>query len=203
MTGARILGICGSPRKKGNSDILLGHMLKGAGAEGAATAKSFLRDYEYRPCIGCERCRATGECSRFHDGMQLLYPEVSACKGLVLVSPVHNYNITAWMKAFIDRLYCYYNFTKERPGKWSSKLAGQGRKAVIAAVAEQNEISEMRLTLDAMRLPLEALGYDVIAEFPVPGIFDKGKVAQYSETLQKAEKLGTELVLSMKQSHDE
>ena len=197
MTGIRVLGVCGSPRKKGNSDILLDHILKGARAETATTVKVLLRDYEYKPCVGCERCRATGECAGSFDGMQLLYPEVASCKGLVLISPVHNYNITAWMKAFIDRLYCYYDFAKERPGKWSSRLAGQGRKALIAAVGEQNERHEMQMTFDAMRLPLEALGYDVISEFPVPGIFEKGKVAKFSETLQKAEVLGAELVRSV------
>ena len=196
---ARILGICGSPRKDGNSDILLGHMLKGARTEDADTVRVFLRDYDYRSCIGCERCRATGECRGSYDGMQLLYPEVSACKGLVLISPVHNYNVTAWMKAFIDRLYCYYTFTKQRPGDWSSRLAGQGRKAVVAAVGEQNELHEMKMTLDAMRLPLQALGYDVVGEVPVLGIFESGKIANYPETLQKAEELGAELVRSVNQ----
>ena len=51
------------------------------------------------------------------DGMSLLYPKIIDARGLVLVSPTHNYNITAIMKAFIDRLYCFYNFdNKNRPG---------------------------------------------------------------------------------------
>jgi len=67
----------------------------------------------------------------------------------------------------IDRLYCFYNFDDNRPGGWSSRLAGQGRKAILAAICEQKNKDDMGFTLDAMRLPLEALGYEIIGELPV------------------------------------
>ena len=51
----------------------------------------------------------------------------------------------------------------------------------------------MDLTLQAMRLPVEALGYEVIAEMPALGIFDKGKIMQYPKILEKAEGLGRQL----------
>jgi len=126
--------------------------------------------------------------------MQLIYPSVIEAKGLILVSSTHDYNVTAWMKAFIDRLYCYYNFTEERSGSWSSQLANQYRKAIVAAVGEQASREEgMDLTLEAMRLPIKALGYEVIGELPVLGIFGKGKVKEYPEILEKAESLGKQM----------
>lgn len=94
--------------------------------------------------------------------MSLIYPGILESQGLILVSPTHNYNVTAWMKAIIDRLYCFYNFDDKRPRGWSSRLAGQGRKAVLAAICEQKNKDDMGFTLDAMRLPLEALGYEII-----------------------------------------
>lgn len=101
------------------------------------------------------------------------------------------------MKAFIDRVYCFYNFDNRRPRRWSSQLAGQGRKAVLAAVCEQEEIADMGFTLDAMRLPLEALGYEIIGELPVLALFDRGKVKEESEILLKASKLGSDLAKSL------
>ncbi len=53
----KVLGIGGSPRKGGNSDILLQHFLTGARAAGAATEEIQLRDYHVQPCIGCEKCK--------------------------------------------------------------------------------------------------------------------------------------------------
>ncbi len=135
---SQILGIGGSPRKGGNSDMLLQHVLQGARESYAVIENAHLRDIQFQSCIGCEKCRKDKICTGLQDGMSLLYPKVVAAKGLVLVSPTHNYNITALMKAFIDRLYCLYNFdNKNRPGEWSSQLDGQGRKAVIVAVCEQ------------------------------------------------------------------
>ena len=108
-----------------------------------------------------------------------------------------NYNITAWMKAFIDRLYCFYNFDDNRPRGWSSRLAGQKRKAVIVAVCEQQNKRDMGFTIEAMRLPLEALGYEILKELPVFGIFDRGAVKKDEEILTKASELGRKLAKSI------
>lgn len=131
------------------------------------------------------------------DGMSLLYQQIIPSKGLVLVSPVHNYNVTAWMKAFVDRLYCFYTFENNRPRSWSSQFAGQGRKVVIAAICEQEEKTDMGFTLEAMRQPLEALGYDVVGELAVFGVFDKAKVKDDSTVMNRARDLGVELVRSI------
>jgi len=190
---AKVIGIGGSPRKGGNSDVLLKHILKGVSENQLVAEKVHLCDFQYQGCIGCERCRKDKICTGLNDGMSLLYPKIYKAKGLILISPTHNYNVTAWIKAFIDRLYCFYNFDNNFPRGWSSQLAGQGRKAVLAAVCEQENKKDMGFTLDAMRLPLEALGYEIIGELPVFKIFNKGKVRDNKEILQKAEKLGSDL----------
>jgi len=189
---ANVLGISGSPRRGGNSDILLKHILTGSKNAGAITEAIHLRDYQFQSCIGCEKCRKARQCIGLQDGMQLIYPKIDEARGLVLISPTHNYNVTAWMKAFIDRLYCYYNFSDDRPGDWSSRLAGQKRKALIASIGEQKSYEDgVGLTLDAMRRPIEALGYEVIGELPVLGVFGKGRIQQ--KVLENAENLGSRL----------
>lgn len=189
----KVLGVVGSPRSGGNSDALLRHILKGVHDKDIATEAIHLRDYSFEPCIGCERCRKDEICTGLNDGMHLIYPKLLESKGLVLISPTHNYNITAWMKAFIDRLYCFYTFNNNRPRGWSSRLANQGRKAVIAAVCEQETEKDMGMTLEAMRLPLEALGYEIIDELAVFGMFDKGAVKKDDKIMSEARKVGLNL----------
>jgi multimeric flavodoxin WrbA len=190
----KILGISGSPRKGGNSDILLKHTLRGAENAGAETEAVQLRDYQFQTCIGCEKCRKAKQCIGLQDGMQLIYPKIIDSKGLVLISPTHHYNVTALMKAFIDRLYCFYDFSDDRPGSWSSRLANQNRKAIIASIGEQKSYEDgVGFTLDAMRLPIEALGYEVIGELPVLGVFGKGRIKEQQQLLEKAEQLGSRL----------
>ena len=199
MSTIKILGIGGSPRKHGNTDVLLGRVLGGAEKGGVKAEAVYLRDYQYQPCIGCEGCRKGNQCIGLKDGMQLIYPKIMESHGLVVISPTHNYNVTAWIKAFIDRLYCYYSYTDDHPRGWSSKLAGQGRKAIIGTIGEQTDPEEaIGLTMQAMRLPLSALGYEVIGELPVIGIFHKGKVREDEETLRRAETLGSELARRLK-----
>lgn len=186
----QVLGIEASPRKGGNSDVLLTHVLQGVAGGGVPADSAHLRDFQYQGCIGCERCRKAKICVGLNDGMSLLYPNIMQAGGLVLVSPTHNYNITAWMKAFIDRLYCFYNFENTHPRAWSSQLAGQDRKAVLVAVCEQVDTDDMGFTLEAMRLPIQALGYDIVGELPVFGVFHKAKVKEQPAVLRQAVELG-------------
>jgi multimeric flavodoxin WrbA len=197
FSSRKIIGISGSPRKNGNSDILLKTILDGAKKQKAVTKRVHLPDYQFQPCIGCEKCRKDKICTGLHDGMTLLYPDIQESQGMVLVSPTHNYNVTAWMKAFIDRLYCFYDFGPKRPSGWSTRLGGQNRKAVVAAVCEQVNKKDMGMTLDAMRLPLEALGYEVIQAVPVFGFFDKGKVREDPKLLESISQLGEELARAL------
>lgn len=189
-----VLGIGASPRRGGNTDILLEAVLAGARDEGHATTTVHLRDILYKPCIGCERCRRDKACTGLTDGMTTLYPLIDASRGLVLISPAHNYNVTAWMKAFIDRLYCYYDFTDPRPGPWSSRLAGQGRRAAVVTVCEQQDIRDMGYTMDAMCAPLTALGFEIAGILPVLNSFARGAVKQQPEILDQARELGRTLI---------
>lgn len=193
MPERSVFGVGASPRKNGNSDVLLKYVLKGARSPAMPVKKLFLRDYQYQPCIGCEKCRKDKICTGLNDGMHLIYPYVLSCRGLALVCPTHNYNITAWMKAFIDRLYCFYDFNNNRPRGWKSHFEGQGRKAVLVAVCEQLDKKDMGYTLEAMRMPVEALGYEIVGELPVLGMFDRGIVKEYEKVLHDAYHLGESL----------
>jgi multimeric flavodoxin WrbA len=135
--------------------------------------------------------------------MELLYPEIEECKGLILGSPTYNYNITSDMKTFIDRLYPYYNFTNDRPRQYSSKLADQGRKAIVFSVCEQSDIKEMGFALEAMEMPLEALGYEVVEKFPVTGYFDRGAVSKDTNVLERAFETGKKMALDLVESMHE
>jgi multimeric flavodoxin WrbA len=198
----RVLGIGGSPRKDGNSDLMLREILKGSEEQGLRTEIAFLRDYQFSSCVGCEACRTAKACPTLLDGMQLLYPRIIEARGLVLASPAHNYNVSALMKAFIDRLYQFYDFTTDHPRAYSSRLAGQGRKAVVAGVAEQLEEKDMGFTMDGMRLPLEALGYEIKDRVSALGHFHKGKVAKDPQTLQACFQAGRKLGMALRDSYE-
>ena len=186
----RILGISGSPRRDGNSDVILDGILNGTGAQ---TDTLYLSAIDFSSCVGCEHCRRDKICTRFEDGLTPWYDAIIEAKGMVLVSPVYNYNVTSWMKAFIDRLYCFYDFDDKRPRGWSSQMADQGRVAALAIVAEQVEEDDLGVAMEALRSPMKAFGYEIAGELPVLGKFEAGIVGEDPQVLKQCAELGRKL----------
>jgi len=173
----RVLLVSGSPRTGGNTDAVLALCAEEFAAHGIATETARICDIDLHPCTGCEACRVTGTCIAFRDGMNELYPVIERSRGLVIASPTYNYTVTPEIKAFIDRLYPYYEFEEPRPGPYKARLAGQGRLMIPVGICEQNQASEMRYTIPVMRDALEVVGYETVTEVAITGHFYKGTVA--------------------------
>jgi multimeric flavodoxin WrbA len=98
----RALGISGSPRRGGNSDILLAEFLKGAESRGAATKTLVLNNLKIAPCQHCDACLKEGIC-RIKDDMQGVYEELAAADVVVLAAPMHFMGLSAQTKLMVDR----------------------------------------------------------------------------------------------------
>jgi len=186
----KILAVVGSPRKKGNSVSLVKEALKAFPEDEFETDIIYLRDYKYSSCIGCEKCSESHSCT-IKDDMQKIYPQLEDADAVIFASPVYNYNITAWMKAFIDRLYCYYEFSDDRRS-WKCRL-GKDRPVMLIVVGEQEDIKSMGITMEAMRLPIEALEFDIVGELLVYGKFAAGVVKDDKKEMQRAQEMGIRL----------
>ena len=102
----KILAVQGSPRPRmSNTERLLREFLRGAEDEGAATETVYLKEKEIHPCQGCYTCwmKTPGTCV-FKDDMPELLEKVRACDVIVYATPLYNYNVTALLKAFQERL---------------------------------------------------------------------------------------------------
>jgi len=190
----KILAISGSPRKGGNSDTIIDEIFKKIPGEAIETEIVYLRDLDFKSCIGCERCRKDKICTGLKDDMTEIYDKIIDASLIITVSPAHNYNVTALMKAFIDRMYCFYNFSDDSPRAWNSHMSGQNRKAVVIGIAEQVEMKDMGFTMDGMKLPLQALGYEIISELPVLRIFDRGFVRNDTNTMNSLKSIAEKLI---------
>ncbi|MBP7738697.1 MAG: flavodoxin family protein [Spirochaetes bacterium] len=104
----KVLGIYGSPRKEGNSDIILDRALEGAAAAGAEVVRIYVRDMKFSGCIECGGCDETGRCVVMDD-MQGAYEILLDARVIFLASPVFFCGLTAQAKAFIDRCQALWN----------------------------------------------------------------------------------------------
>lgn len=97
----------GSPRKGGNTDLLLNAFLRGVGEGGGEFEKISIRDLDISPCRECLSCEETGECV-VHDDMRLIYPKLLAADKIVIAAPNFFYGFPAQIKALIDRCQAFW-----------------------------------------------------------------------------------------------
>ena len=117
----KIYAINGGPRKGWNTETMLRKFLEGAGSAGekVKTEMVHLYDLDYKGCISCYACQrdddATyGQC-RVKDGIYDLLREVPLSDGVVFGCPIYLHDMTAQLRAFIERLvYQYLNFSEGR-----------------------------------------------------------------------------------------
>jgi multimeric flavodoxin WrbA len=98
----KVLGIYGSPRKGGNTDLLLDQALKGVKEAGGEVDSLRVCDFNITPCRGCHACTKAGICA-IKDDMQGIYPRLLAADIVILASPIYFYGLTGWTKAMVDR----------------------------------------------------------------------------------------------------
>jgi multimeric flavodoxin WrbA len=103
----KILAIVGSPRPKGNTSYLVDHALEAAAAHGIETEKIVLTQYRVNPCQGHDNCSSFPSCKQ-DDDVPWILNKFCGADGIILGSPVYYYNMTAQMKAFVDRNYFLY-----------------------------------------------------------------------------------------------
>jgi multimeric flavodoxin WrbA len=97
-----VLGIVGSPRKKGNTEILTNHTLEAIAEEGLKTKLIRLAGLDIRPCNACCACYEEELCT-IKDDLFPIYLEMKEADGIILASPVYYSSATALIKAFTER----------------------------------------------------------------------------------------------------
>ena len=102
-----ILGIAASPRRGGNSEILLDEALRGAQSVGANVEKKVLQDMRIAPCQECYNCHSKGECI-IKDDMAVLSSGFRLCDHIILASPIFFYGVSAQAKGMIDRCQSFW-----------------------------------------------------------------------------------------------
>ena len=179
-----ILGIVGSPRKNGNTHVLLSAVLDAARAGGAETDLLFLADLRIDECDGCHACWKTGRCAK-RDDMSPLYDRIAASDGLVCGTPFYWYVPTGLMKTFIDR-FVYFNCVETR-----GKIRGKSAALVIPFEEENPETAD--LTVQFFEKSFEYLELKLTQTLRVPGVTQRGEVAARAADMAAAREMGARL----------
>lgn len=183
--GMKVLGISSSPRRGGNSDLLLDEFLRGVRDSGGEVEKVYLADLAVSACTQCEICQQKGVCS-LEDDMGEVYAKIEACDCLVLASPIYFMAHCAQAKLLIDRCQLFWarKYVLKQP---ADERVRRGFHIAVGATRGPAVFAGVKTT---MRWFFDALGMEYAGDVLVEGVEGKGDVANRHEALQEAYRLG-------------
>ena len=180
-----ILGISGTPRKGGNSEVLLDAALEPFIDAGWTVERVLMSEVKINPCTGCECCATTQTCA-MHDDMDIIYAAFERCDAMIISAPVYWRNVPAQLKALIDRTYGTGG-KKPLMGKLGGAIAvGRGTGGGQATVL--NIIHNYYLSCSMLCVPGELNGLSAAADKP-------GDILQQPRRLEQARALGRNVMM--------
>ncbi len=180
---SRVLGIIGSPRKKGNTFAMVDTILQGAAIEGAGVESVQLTKYKIKPCRACDACRDKGKC-RHDDDMEELLTLMKESEVWVFGTPVYWWGPTAQMKTFMDRWY------QDVKG-----LRDSGKKKVILAIPYgDTEPKTARHTIGMFKDAMQYLKKDIIEVIEGPGMVELKDAEENKNLMRLCLKAGKNIV---------
>jgi len=184
----KVLGIMGSPRIKGNTDLLLDQALKGAKDNKADIEKIIVDKLNIAGCKEYYGCLKDGNCV-IRDDMEAIYPKLLDADVIIVASPIFFYGLTAQLKALIDRsqaIWARKYVLKFPPHK-------QGRKGAFIGVGATK--GEQLFVGPALTIKyfFKALDVAYAGELLVRGVDNRGDIKKHPEALTEAYVLGQKL----------
>ncbi len=191
VEGLRVLGIAGSPRRGGNTDLLLAEVMRGAASKGAEVKTIVINDLRITPCQHCDGCLKTGRC-KVKDDMQMVYGELKKADRLVLASPVQFMGVTAQAKAMIDRCQAIWvrKYILEQPPLGDRRE----RKGLFVSVGGRSVVNLFEPSLATVKALFKILDVTYDGGLLFPGIDEKGAITKYPDALRQAFLTGQRLV---------
>ena len=189
----KILAIYGSPRRRGNTSLLLKQAVAGARQAGAEVEEIVLRDLKMSPCLELYGCKKDGRCI-IRDDFQRVHDQLLACQGLMLASPIFFYAVSAHTKILMDR--CQSLWVKKY---WIDKVPfGQGeikRRGLFLSVGATGGKRLFDGALLSVRYFFDVLDMEVWRTLLYRRLDREGEVLEHPDYLEEAFLAGKDLAL--------
>jgi len=192
MSDVNIVALYGSPRKDGNTEILLDAFLKGAEKEGATADRIYIKNFSISPCRECLACFNDGRCV-IPDDMQKIYPRLLAANIVVLSSPIFFYGVTGWSKSLIDRTQALWarKYVLHDPSLGKEGKRRQGFFISVGGTKGQKVFEGAILTVKYF---FDALNAQYVGDLLFRGVDAKGDILKQPNALTDALTAGKRIV---------
>ena len=177
----------GSPRLKGNTDLLLDAALEAARGAGAAVEKVVVDRLKIAPCKEYYGCERDGNCV-IRDDMDDIYGKLLEADAVIVASPIFFYSVSAQLKALIDR--CQALWMRRYVLK---NLGEKRRKGAFIAVGATRGERLFEGPVLTVKYFFQAINADYTGELLVRGVDKRGEIKDHPGSLAEAAELGKRL----------
>ena len=189
----KVLALLGSPRKNGNTGLLLDEYIKGIKETGksAEITKIYLNDKSIHGCNACDACRniTIGQCV-IKDDMQQVYAAFNNADIIIASSPVYFYTVTSDMKKLIDRCQAVWASKYKTGASLVSKKHRIGY--AVCTAGEPEDRSYFDCTLKVFELFYKCINTELVDSLLVSDV-DTLQVRDRPDVQQQAIEAGRRL----------
>ncbi|MEJ2696090.1 MAG: flavodoxin family protein [Candidatus Sulfobium sp.] len=183
----KAIAFLGSPRKKGNTELLLQSAIGGMEEQGVEVSIFNLNQMNIMPCQDCGGCEKTGECI-LEDDMSQIYPAIRNSSRIILASPIFFFGLSAQTKIMIDRCQSFwcekYLLKKPLPeGPYGRK----GMLLVVGGMKKETGVQCSGATATAFFRTVSVKEHKTLSFL---GIDAKGAVLQHPSAMEEAFRAG-------------
>jgi multimeric flavodoxin WrbA len=182
----KVLGILGSPRAGGNSDILLEQALAGVKDAGGEVEKIVLSKKKISGCLDCTKCNETGVCA-IKDDMLEIHKKILEADALIHSVPVYFWAMTAQMKAYLDRWCAFFDAEWQLHKAYRPKM--KGKRIGLITVCGDPDVSTADPIVHSFKNTCQFAGLNLMGMVQASAS-TKGEVAKNEEIKKQAYDLG-------------
>ena len=190
----KILGICGSPVKRGNVESVLKQALSHLqDQEAVETEIITLADKELNGCKHCNWCIKNQSEGRFcvqEDDMKIIYPKVLEADGILLATPVHFGRLSGLMANMIDRLRVFVHGNAYR-GRLHNKIGGALAVAFFRGGGVETTLSSINSMFFIFQMIVATSGMYQLGAASFSSIDGRGKVNKGVRHMALEDEFGT------------
>ncbi len=183
----KVLVVCGSPRKNGNSQAMTQQLMEALRAKGADIETHYLHGMNFKGCPGCNACKTAAEACIVQDDLTSVLDSCQQIDVLILASPVYFGKISGHLKCFFDRTYSFLN------PDFSSRLPS-GKKAVIILSQGHPDAALSSDIYSRFKHWLKVYGFTETYLWRAAGVSQPGEVREKPEIMAHGEELAKKLI---------
>jgi len=191
-----LVAIFGSPRKNGNTDIMLETFLEGASsASGVRVERLYARDLRISGCLGCGHCDREGVCIQ-KDDMEKAVSVLDSADRVAMAAPIYFYGLPGQLKLMVDRSQAPFMRRElaKKAGVTSHEGAERDRKGFLLSAGATRGKRLFECAILTARYFFDALEIEWAGDLCFREVDARGDIRLHPTALDECRKAGMRFV---------